>query len=348
MGLVKILDTQDLSKYLVRVIRGAEKELFLISPFIQTNKTLRSIIKRECIEGLDATVMYKKKELKSEEMIWFSGLEHFDMYYNEDLHAKCYFNEKEAIITSMNLYDYSMKNSKELGMYFTKEEFPELYDDLRERVDELITEAKKHNVPKEMLRLDKRAYCISCRRRIEKNFKKPYCSSCYRYRKKRDGFPKESYCHACGEEVGSTLKNPLCDNCLEVKDFTPKKHKPRSSGGESVRSSRTRRKIPTGKFYKRYKQAREIQGRGRVIAVWFGYTLIFSFLTWVISIHGFLDLNPFSLSSWDVKIPLMLFFLLSYAPLFGFTVSRYYLLKAYGFGFIGRIRGVLSYITSNR
>ncbi len=36
---------------------------------------------------------------------------------SQNLHAKCYLNEKAAIITSMNLYDFSQVNNNEMGVY---------------------------------------------------------------------------------------------------------------------------------------------------------------------------------------------------------------------------------------
>ena len=34
----------------------------------------------------------------------------------KNLHAKCYLNEKEALLTSMNLYEYSQEHNDEMGI----------------------------------------------------------------------------------------------------------------------------------------------------------------------------------------------------------------------------------------
>lgn len=44
----------------------------------------------------------------------------------KNLHAKCYLNENEAIITSMNLYEFSQMNNNEMGIHLTKSGNPEL------------------------------------------------------------------------------------------------------------------------------------------------------------------------------------------------------------------------------
>lgn len=54
----------------------------------------------------------------------------------ENLHAKCYVNEREAIVTSMNLYEFSQVNNHEMGIYVTKADDPQLYE-------EIYTEARR-------------------------------------------------------------------------------------------------------------------------------------------------------------------------------------------------------------
>ena len=54
------------------------------------------------------------------------------------LHAKCYLNEKEAIVTSMNLYSYSQDNNDEMGIYVTKKEDPELYEEISNEAKRLL------------------------------------------------------------------------------------------------------------------------------------------------------------------------------------------------------------------
>ncbi len=56
----------------------------------------------------------------------------------KDLHAKCYLNESEAIITSMNLYEFSQVNNNEMGIYIVKETDALLYNEIYEEVKRLI------------------------------------------------------------------------------------------------------------------------------------------------------------------------------------------------------------------
>lgn len=54
-----------------------------------------------------------------------SGLK---LYYSEQLHAKCYFNEEHMIITSMNLHEYSQRNNKKFGLLINRREDRQLFE----------------------------------------------------------------------------------------------------------------------------------------------------------------------------------------------------------------------------
>ena len=56
-------------------------------------------------------------------------------------HLKCYLNEKEAIITSMNLYDFSQVNNNEMGIHVIKNEDAELYEEVYKEARRLIRDS---------------------------------------------------------------------------------------------------------------------------------------------------------------------------------------------------------------
>jgi hypothetical protein len=52
-----------------------------------------------------------------------------ELYQIRHLHTKLYFNEKEAIVSSMNFYEYSDLHSIEIGLHYnTPENYKKLYD----------------------------------------------------------------------------------------------------------------------------------------------------------------------------------------------------------------------------
>ncbi len=43
-------------------------------------------------------------------------LKHLQLLSCDNLHAKCYMSEKACVITSMNMYDFSEHNNREMGI----------------------------------------------------------------------------------------------------------------------------------------------------------------------------------------------------------------------------------------
>lgn len=56
------------------------------------------------------------KSLAYHEVLFLQSFPSVEIRYQENLHAKYYANEKHSILTSMNLYDYSLENNIEFGI----------------------------------------------------------------------------------------------------------------------------------------------------------------------------------------------------------------------------------------
>ena len=70
---------------------------------------------------IDVRIVYGKSELAPQEINWLRSLAFVRTSFCQQLHAKCYVNERAAIITSMNLYDFSQVNNNEMGIYVDRE-----------------------------------------------------------------------------------------------------------------------------------------------------------------------------------------------------------------------------------
>ncbi len=70
-------------------------------------------------------------------MKFLQGLRFVILKYNQDLHAKCYLNDYKMIITSLNLYEFSMNNNKEMGVLIdlNEESDKELFEDAFKEID---------------------------------------------------------------------------------------------------------------------------------------------------------------------------------------------------------------------
>ena len=88
--------------------------------------------------SIDIIVIYGKvSDINPEDSAWLQSMPGIKLLFHKDLHAKCYFNEKEAIITSMNLYMFSQQNNVEMGIYISKEKDEELYKQVATEVDRI-------------------------------------------------------------------------------------------------------------------------------------------------------------------------------------------------------------------
>ena len=79
----------------------------------------------------------KVSDINPDDSTWLQSMPGIKLLFHKDLHAKCYFNEKEAIITSMNLYMFSQQNNVEMGIYISKEKDEELYNQIANEVDRI-------------------------------------------------------------------------------------------------------------------------------------------------------------------------------------------------------------------
>ena len=62
-----------------------------------------------------------------EEKEWLESMTSIKTSVRKNLHAKCYLNGKEALLTSMNLYEYSQEHNDEMGILVSVDHDPELY-----------------------------------------------------------------------------------------------------------------------------------------------------------------------------------------------------------------------------
>ena len=136
--MAKFLDTTGVSYHLQQLINKANERLILISPFLKINERIKQSLEDKNRMKIDIRVIYGKNELQPEENNWLKSMTSIRSSFCKDLHAKCYLNESEAIITSMNLYEFSQVNNNEMGIYVVKETDPILYNEIYEEVKRLI------------------------------------------------------------------------------------------------------------------------------------------------------------------------------------------------------------------
>lgn len=122
----KFLTGKDLEEKLTDIIWDAKKYIVIISPFIKLDDYVKNIFEKvKSRHDISFYLLFGKNEnsknrsISSKDFEYFTEFKNIAILYNKDLHAKHYCNESEGLITSLNLYDYSMINNVEYGVHFS-------------------------------------------------------------------------------------------------------------------------------------------------------------------------------------------------------------------------------------
>lgn len=222
-----------------KIIDEAQIELVLISPYIRLDKETKDrLTERRKPRGFseDTTrvnVICREKDLYAGEKTFLESIG-VKLVFRKDLHAKCYLNEKEALVASMNLYEHSQENNDEMGLLVTKEGDRNLYDEIykqamRWNVSDNEPEVAKKKVgansptrnatpkPKPaVIAKPTKGFCIRCKADLPANPERPYCPRHYASWRRHENYDYEDkLCHLCGNPHAATMAKPLCPACYK-------------------------------------------------------------------------------------------------------------------------------------
>ena len=249
----KIISNHHISPEIIDLLKNSEKFVVLVSPYLYFWNYLKDeiircterkvkvllIIKEFDIDDKNPSVQLNKRmDILNETLEYFHDM-NVEIYTNESLHTKLYMSEKLGLVSSMNLYDYSMKSNEELGVVVSDEESLE---ELNNYVKELkkksskiqfedrieVEEWNKQVIPNRF------GTCIRCGKSdtkepspeipvwmiyrhedLEDNSNHHLCEDCLPIWKKYGSnveYP-EKYCFICGEEHETSVKKPFCKDC---------------------------------------------------------------------------------------------------------------------------------------
>ena len=185
---------------------------------------------RNTTRAISIDVIYGKKELTTNEREFFDG-HSIKTTFIKNLHAKCYLNEDHALLTSMNLHEFSQKHNAEMGILVSRENDGELYEKIRDQAMRWKTASSAVHVaengtaysvakgvrtkPEPTLQRPQ-GFCIRCKADISANAEQPYCETHYAsWNRYKNAAYEEKYCHTCGRKHAATLRKPLCPTCYK-------------------------------------------------------------------------------------------------------------------------------------
>lgn len=238
--MARMLNTDQINFAISKIIREAKERVCIITPYIglQTWRVEWSSVMTALREAgernihviiicrsfndeiQDATVDFYRNSLIEQQKRQQEALDKIKeilpnskkilhVHYCPYLHAKCFFNEKDTVISSMNLTVSSVANENmELGVLLKNGEDDELLQQLHLYINDICEKCcpEMHWVnshgdfQKGKKAKDLRGHCIYCGRTISFNEENPVCASCKYEVDKGYKFPNR-YCHLCGEPV---------------------------------------------------------------------------------------------------------------------------------------------------
>ena len=211
--------------HLHKIIEEAKKELILISPYIRADDETKDLL-TDKTRATSIHVVYGKEELHPKERSWFAGRS-IRTIFRKNLHAKCFLNEYQAMVTSMNLHRFSQENNDEIGILVSKEEDRDLYEAIYKQAERFIANSEadesegERSAAKTTSRRKSRAttktkagFCIRCKTDLPVKPTEPYCKSCYASWKRYENKTyEEKHCHTCGKKQEATMLKPVCPDC---------------------------------------------------------------------------------------------------------------------------------------
>lgn len=215
----------------LEVIEDASDELVLVSPYNDYSIPLREALEKAAEAGVPIVAVCREEQKKKEEthLEWLRRLG-ADVHLVSRLHAKIYYNESTAIVTSMNLLKSSATDSKEIGFIVNDSS---IRDQIRQYVQKnlvahskRLSPARDTSKPKTPAARPPKAepkqtplpgWCIRCREEIPYDRKEPLCPKCFRnWNRFKDPDYVEKHCHRCGKEWKTSFAKPLCTSCYKA------------------------------------------------------------------------------------------------------------------------------------
>ena len=231
--MAEFLTTNGTSYNIENIIIEAKSKLVLVSPYLQISKTFYERLKDASNKNVAIKIIYGKDELKPNEKNSLAELKNVELFYFQNLHAKCYFNENKMVITSMNMYEFSEKTNREMGVLINRSTDKELFEKAvaetlsilqssepiplkkaeRQTAQQIKPTINGQSKPKYQNQL--RGYCIRCETRIDYNPSKPYCSDCFSiWAQYENPDYTENVCHRCGEYDETSMNKPQDKDCF--------------------------------------------------------------------------------------------------------------------------------------
>ena len=229
---IQIIEINQVWNDVIKLIGDAREKLVLVSPYNEYSVPLtEALAKAAKTVHIVAVCREEQKKQEDKHFEWLRSIG-ADVHLVSRLHAKVYYNESTAIVTSMNLLKGSATDSKEFGFIIND---TRILDQIREYVQkDLMAYSKQLAPPREVAKpktpaarppkaepkqAPVKGFCIRRKEGIPYDRDRPLCLKCFQaWNKFKDRDFPEKHCHRCGKKSKISFAKPLCPSCYKEND----------------------------------------------------------------------------------------------------------------------------------
>ncbi|MBM2832666.1 MAG: hypothetical protein HW414_1718 [Dehalococcoidia bacterium] len=225
--MARFLTTKETMSAIENIIKRAKDKLVLVSPYVKPSEDILGRLRDTERQDVQIILVVDDDILKpgkTERLQPLRQLKNLKLYLHEHLHAKCYYNEEQMVITSMNILESSEKN-REMGILILKKDDNEIFEQAEEEVKSILNASKRFELgeqlegsprPPKRQAKEQIGFCIRCRTPLPHNPDKPYCPECFDiWNEYQDPNYPDRYCHTCGRDSPTTMLKPQCKSCYD-------------------------------------------------------------------------------------------------------------------------------------
>ena len=124
---ITVITDDGVASCMLDILRNAKKDVGLVSPYLNLWGHLQDQIAAAIDRGVEVGILIREpddgyfKPKEEEQIEWLLEIG-VDVLTLEYLHAKIYFNEKDLVVSSMNLTEFSTKNARDIAIVIHDEE----------------------------------------------------------------------------------------------------------------------------------------------------------------------------------------------------------------------------------
>ena len=134
--MAKFLNSSATTYHLEELIRNARTRLVLVTPRLKFSGRAKELVAEK--SSVEVRIIYGRCDLQPDDIGWLRQLAFVRTHFCRSLTAKCYLNEEQCIVTSLDLFDFGQITNDEMGVLISRSTDPELYDEAAEEAQRIL------------------------------------------------------------------------------------------------------------------------------------------------------------------------------------------------------------------